>query len=107
VSGGTPLLRTVSGVDEGCRAGAVIGTAWHGLLESDGFRRALLSWVARTTGRRFVAGEVAFAAVRNAQLDRLGDLVGDHVDGGAIETLISRGAPAGLPVIPPAGAGRP
>ena len=107
VSGGTPLLRTLSGIEEGCMSAAVMGTAWHGLLESDGFRRALLSWVARATGRHFVAAEVTFAAVRDAQLDRLGDLVGDHVDGGALEALIGRGVPAGLPVIAPAGAVHP
>lgn len=103
VSGGQPLLRSVVGDDEGCMVGVVIGTAWHGLLESDGFRRALLGFVARTAGREFVAGEIEFAAVRDSQLDRLGDLVGDHVDGRAFEALIDRGAPARLPVIPPAG----
>jgi adenosylcobyric acid synthase len=58
--------------------------------------------VARAGGREFVAGEVEFAAVRDAQLDRLGDLVGDHVNHGAIAALLERGAPARLPVIPPA-----
>jgi len=83
--------------------GGVIGTTWHGLLESDGFRRALLGFVARTAGREFVAAQIEFAAVRDIQLDSLGDLVGDHVDGRAFEALIDRGAPARLPVIPPAG----
>jgi adenosylcobyric acid synthase len=102
VTGGEPLLRTLAGEDEGCRSGAVMGTAWHGVLESDPFRRALLAFVARAGGREFVAGEVEFAAVRDAQLDRLGDLVGDHVNHGAIAALLERGTPARLPVIPPA-----
>ena len=37
--------------DEGSDAGAVLGTHWHGLLENDGFRRALLARVAEQAGR--------------------------------------------------------
>ena len=32
--------------------GHVLGTAWHGLLETDAVRRALLAWVAERTGPR-------------------------------------------------------
>jgi adenosylcobyric acid synthase len=103
VAGGEPLLRTTAGAAEGCVAGAVIGTTWHGLLESDEFRRALLQWIADATGRAFVPGTVRFADVREAQLDLLGDLVADHIDLDAVEALFARGAPTGLPVIPPAG----
>ena len=35
----------------GCSAGAVLGTTWHGIFESDGFRRALLRRVAAAAGR--------------------------------------------------------
>jgi adenosylcobyric acid synthase len=98
---GAPLLRTTDGVDEGCVAGAVVGTAWHGLLESDVFRRALLMWVADAAGRDFVPGDVAFADVREAQLDTLGDLVCDHADLEAVDALLDHGAPTNLPVIQP------
>ena len=36
--GGEPFF-----ADEGCQAGAVSGTIWHGLLENDQFRRGYLS----------------------------------------------------------------
>jgi adenosylcobyric acid synthase len=103
VTGGTPLLRTGGGADEGCVAGAVVGTSWHGVLEADGFRRGLLAWVAHTMDRDFLPGDVAFADLREAQLDRLGDLVADHVDLDAITRLLDEGVPAGLPIIRPAG----
>ena len=85
--GGEPLV-----ADEGCRVGAVAGTVWHGLLENDAFRRTYLSDVARTCGRRFVvAPATSFAAIREAQLDRLGDLVADHIDRAAIKSLLGGG----------------
>ncbi|MBA3745476.1 MAG: cobyric acid synthase [Sporichthya sp.] len=85
---------------DGCRAGAVWGTTWHGALESDGFRRAFLAEVAAATGRDFrPVGEVSFAAVREARLDLLGELIADHLDGAAVDALITGGAPRGLPVV--------
>jgi adenosylcobyric acid synthase len=89
---------------DGCRTGAVWGTTWHGALENNGFRREFLTDVARTAGRAFMpAPDTDFAALREAQLDALGDLVEDHLDTGALERLIESGAPAGLPVVPPGG----
>jgi adenosylcobyric acid synthase len=87
--------------DEGSDAGPVVGTHWHGLLENDGFRRALLAWAAAAAGRAgFVAAsDTAFAAVRAAQLDLLGDLVERHLDTATLAEVIERGAPAGLPVV--------
>jgi adenosylcobyric acid synthase len=91
---------------DGARAGAVFGTTWHGALENDGFRRAFLAEVARITGRRFVpAPDTDFAAVREARLDRLGDLIAEHADTDALWRLIEGGAPPDLPLLPP-GAGR-
>jgi adenosylcobyric acid synthase len=87
---------------DGARSGAVFGTTWHGALENDGFRRAFLTEVARVTGRRFVAApDTSFAAVREARLDRLGDLIGEHADTGALWRLIESGPPPGLPMLPP------
>ncbi|MER5769907.1 cobyric acid synthase [Streptomyces sp. NPDC001985] len=86
----------------GCRVGEVWGTHWHGSLESDGFRRRFLSRVASATGRRFVpAPDTSFGALREEQLDRLGDLIEEHADTDALLRLIERGAPAGLPFIAP------
>jgi adenosylcobyric acid synthase len=85
----------------GCAAGAVRGTTWHGIFESDGFRRALLRQVATTAGRSFEPGHVAFAQIRERKLDTLADLVAAHLDTAALLDLIDHGAPAGLPFIPP------
>ncbi|MFF6998706.1 cobyric acid synthase [Streptomyces sp. NPDC008313] len=87
---------------DGCRAGSVWGTHWHGSLESDGFRRAFLREVAAAAGRRFVPADgTSFAALREEQLDRLGDLIEQHADTDALWRLIESGAPQGLPFIPP------
>ncbi|MFQ1003362.1 cobyric acid synthase [Modestobacter sp. SSW1-42] len=87
---------------DGARAGSVFGTTWHGALENDGFRRAFLAEVAAIAGRRFTAApDTDFAAVREARLDALGDLIGEHADTDALWRLIEQGPPAGLPVIGP------
>jgi len=87
------------GEPDGCRTGAVIGTSWHGVLEHDAFRRALLAHIAAVRGRRFVAGTTSFAAAREARLDVLGDLVEQHLDTQQLTALIERGAPTDLPSI--------
>ncbi|MEU6808590.1 cobyric acid synthase [Streptomyces sp. NPDC046831] len=87
---------------DGCRVGQTWGTHWHGSLESDAFRRAFLREVAAAAGRRFVpAPGTSFAALREQQLDRLGDLIEQHADTDALWRLIESGAPQGLPFIPP------
>ncbi|QYC44091.1 Cobyric acid synthase [Nonomuraea coxensis DSM 45129] len=94
VEGGEPFL-------DGCRAGDVWGTTWHGALENDGFRRAFLADVAARAGRDFVpAPATDFAALREARLDALGDLVERHLDTGALLRLISDGPPE-VPFLPP------
>jgi adenosylcobyric acid synthase len=47
------------------------------------------------------APDTDFGALREAQLDRLGDLVEEHMDTAALLRLIEDGAPAGLPFVPP------
>ena len=96
-----PLVTGLDGEPEGADAGAVLGTHWHGLLENDGFRRALL---ARVAPAGFVpAATTDFAEVRAAQLDLLGDLVEQHLDTDAVLRLIEHGSPPGLPFVPPGG----
>jgi len=87
--------------DEGAQTDRILGTHWHGLLENDTFRRKFLRWAAERAGRDFEPGEVSFQAAREAQLDLLGDLVADHLDTKAVIDLLERGAPAGLPFVPP------
>jgi len=85
---------------DGCRRGAVWGTSWHGVMENDEFRRAFLAEVAALAGRDFTpAPDTDFAAVRQARLDALGDLVAGHLDTGALRLLISGGPPPGLPTV--------
>ncbi|HEY1575025.1 MAG TPA: cobyric acid synthase [Pseudonocardiaceae bacterium] len=97
------LVTTADGEPEGALADGVAATHWHGLLENDGVRRELLRWAAERAGRSGfrVAPDVSFATVRAARLDRLGDLVVEHLDTAALLALIEHGAPAGLPVLPP------
>jgi adenosylcobyric acid synthase len=83
---------------DGCRRGAVWGTSWHGVLENDEFRRAFLAEVAALAGRDFTpAPGTDFAALRQARLDVLGDLVADHLDTAALNRLIEAGPPPGMP----------
>jgi adenosylcobyric acid synthase len=85
---------------DGCRRGAVWGTSWHGVLDNDEFRRAFLAEVAAVAGRDFTpAPGTEFAAVRQARLDVLGDLVADHLDTAALTGLIENGPPPGLPSV--------
>ena len=59
---------------------------------------------APAAGRDFtVAPDTDFAAIRQARLDILGDLVAEHLDTEALRSLIEHGPPPGLPVVPPAG----
>jgi adenosylcobyric acid synthase len=97
--GGVPLLRTAGGEDEGCVHANVLGTSWHGLLEGDAVRRALLAWVAGERGREWRPGDVAFADVRERRLDVLGDLIDEHVDRDVLADLLASGVPEGLPTI--------
>jgi adenosylcobyric acid synthase len=96
---GEPLFVADDGEPEGWRAGPVLGTSWHGVLEHDAFRRALLAHVAAVRGRRFRPGTGSFAQAREARLDVLGDLVAQHLDTGALARLIEEGVPAELPSV--------
>ena len=85
---------------DGCRRGAVWGTSWHGVLENDEFRRAFLAEVAALAGRDFTpAPGTSFAAVREARLDVLADLVAGHLDTAALSRLIEDGPVPGLPTL--------
>jgi adenosylcobyric acid synthase len=98
--GGAALIQTLTGEREGCVHGSVIGTSWHGLLEHDDARRALLRWVAATGGVDFApAPATCFAAERERALDALANLVEAHLDTDRLLQLIDRGVPASLPAL--------
>jgi adenosylcobyric acid synthase len=70
------------------------GTSLHGLFECDDFRTAFLSAVADRRSKTFAPSGLSFAAAREAQFDRLADLVEAHLDIAAVERLIAAGASA-------------
>ena len=88
---------------EGCIQGPIWGTSWHGIFESDAFRKAMISWVAGANGRDWSPGEFSFPAAREAQATLLGVLVSEHLDCDGLMSLARNGAPQNLPVIAPAG----
>ena len=80
---------TLDGAPEGARGTGpsgqpVLGTALHGLFESDALRGSLLSLAA---GRPWPA-RTSFAREREAQIDRLADLLEAHLDLAAVDRLI-------------------
>ncbi|GAA3527845.1 cobyric acid synthase [Aeromicrobium flavum] len=85
----------------GARMDNVLGTMWHGSLESDALRTAVLDLAAQARGGSFTASGVSFAAAREARLDLLGDLAERHLDVDALLELAQHGAPT-LPTIGPA-----
>jgi adenosylcobyric acid synthase len=102
VDGGATAFPAAEPFLDGCAAGAVRGTSWHGIFESDGFRRAFLRRVAAEAGSSFTPEDgVSFGAVREARLERLGDLVAEHLDTDALLRLVDGGPPSGLPFVPP------
>jgi adenosylcobyric acid synthase len=68
--------------DEGAVSadGRVRGSVLHGLFEDDGFRATVLVEAAARRGKRFVPAGVSFVEAREAQFDRLADLLEAHVD---------------------------
>ena len=95
---GEPLFVS-GGSGEGCRVGPTFGTSWHGVMESDGFRRSFLRWVAEERRLDWLPGDESFAAARENRLERLGDLVAENVDREALLRLVEGGAPEELPVV--------
>ncbi len=84
-------IRPGTGVEEflgGARSGLVFGTMWHGSLEGDELRGALL---AEALGR--APSAVSFGAAREARLDRIGDLVEAHLDVDGLLRLARGGTP--------------
>jgi adenosylcobyric acid synthase len=96
---GTPgwihLDDAYGGADEGAvdpGEARYLGTGLHGLFEEDGFRATFLTEIGRRRGKTFVPAGVSFRAAREAQFDRLADLIEAHVDMTMLEKLIEEGA---------------
>jgi adenosylcobyric acid synthase len=66
----------------------VLGTSLHGLFENDSFRAEFLAEVGRRAGQTFVPARVSFAAAREAQIDRMADILEQHADLDSVFALI-------------------
>ncbi len=85
---------------DGCLAGPVAGTLWHGIFENDAFRRSYLVQIAGVAGRDFVpTAGTCFAAARQAQFDALADAIDSSIDTDALLRLIENGPARDLPVL--------
>ena len=92
----------------GARPGRLPGAAPYGARTGTAAWRATASagpscgGSPRTpAGRSCPRPDTCFAALREEQLDRLGDLIEEHADTAALLRLIEKGVPAGLPFVPP------
>ena len=75
-------------------------TMWHGIFETDDFRRSWLRAVASQAGSAWSPADgPGFAAQREDMLDRFADAIAEHVDTGALWRLIEHGAPGNLPPV--------
>ena len=91
-----PWLVADDGTVLGWRQGRVTGTTLHGLFESDGFRAEVLRWAADAGGHPEPVGlgTVFFSAARMRRLDRIADVLEQHVDMQRLAAVIAEGAPA-------------
>ncbi|WP_054055915.1 cobyric acid synthase [Alloactinosynnema sp. L-07] len=98
-----PLIQLPDGTTEGVATDSILGTHWHGLLENDAARRAILTWAATRSGRDGFtpSPNTSFATARATQLDLLGDLVANHLNTAAVRRLIDQGPPPDLRALPP------
>ena len=90
----SPFITDSQGSSEGVQMGNIFGTHWHGIFESDDFRRAFLTKVASQAKRKGfrVASNTTYAKIRERMLDSLGDLIEQHVDTKKLWNLIEAGA---------------
>jgi adenosylcobyric acid synthase len=102
---GTLDLGEVEDFPGGGHRHGVFATMWHGSLECDGFRGALLAEVAERAGVAREPSGIVFAERREARLDLLGDLVEQHLDVDALLELARSGPPVGLPALAPGASG--
>jgi adenosylcobyric acid synthase len=95
VNAGEPLF-----ADEGCVWGSVAGTLWHGLFENDSWRRQYLLDLAASSQKSFIPDSAHnFAVRREARIDLLADLVGEHLDMNALLSLLNTNTNGPLPQV--------
>lgn len=101
VLSGAPMIESVDG-EEGCVQGADWGTSWHGVFESDDFRKTFLQWSAANDGD-WTPGDMSFGAAREAPIRSLGGSYRGHADTEVLMGPVEQGAPNVLPVLSPTG----
>ncbi|MBW3668910.1 MAG: cobyric acid synthase [Actinobacteria bacterium] len=72
---------------------SVLGTTLHGIFEDDGFRAVFLSEVGRRRDKTFVPAGASFGRAREAQFDRLADVLEAHLDLDALDRIVTEGIP--------------
>jgi adenosylcobyric acid synthase len=70
------------------RDGSIKGTSLHGVFEEDGFRGAFLAEVAARRAKTRAPSNLNFQNAREAQIDRLADLIEGHIDLARIEAML-------------------
>ena len=70
----------------------MLGTTLHGLFEGDAFRLAFLGSVAARRGRAWSPSDLAFAAVRERQIDVVADACEEHLDLEKLWRLVEEGS---------------
>lgn len=77
-----------SDVLDGSRNGSCWGTYLHGIFDNNGFRRALLDGLRSRKGFPPLGAATDYAGLRDAALDRLAQLVREHLDLAFIRRMI-------------------
>ncbi|MBN2232837.1 MAG: cobyric acid synthase [Deltaproteobacteria bacterium] len=95
-SGAAPLLRIADAADghpDGAVAagGMVWGTYLHGIFDNDDFRRRLLAFLRRRTGKAHAVAGMDFADRKARGLDGLADLLAAHLDLELVAAAVAAG----------------
>ncbi|CAM3743163.1 cobyric acid synthase [Smaragdicoccus niigatensis] len=87
--------------NEGSARGNIRGTHWHGLLANDDFRRAYVTEVAISAGRRGfqVAPDTSVESVRETALDAIADLLEENVQVGELLALAQTASYRADPIV--------
>jgi adenosylcobyric acid synthase len=89
---GQQWLENDDGTVLGWQDDRLLATTLHALFEGDGFRSALLAWVAARAGKQWAPSGVSFQAARMNRLDRIADALETHLDLGHLGRIITEAA---------------